>query len=221
MLLAKAIHEQNLDLRISMSKLEEITNALRSGQFQKAQNNAMKMVSALNQAQATFAPNGKAWEETVPALERRAREALEPANRRHAEELTIVHQMQKSLLSFNVGEEVVLKPARNVRELSDKMDHYAASDMLVKFDHEMLSLHRSFSDYMGNAYRHLGARNQAISPLLQKLDNMKLVGGACSSADELQDLGKQIALADLAKARSIINLNKIWQSSAATPQKHC
>merc|ERR1719410_273120 len=153
-------------------------------------------------------------EDTVRSFERRSQANLLPAQVQHTWEVRSVIGFHSSMLTFHAEQRSIMTHVSNLRELSNKIEHAAAADMMVRFDAEVSLTRRSIGDFLTLARRHLRARTDALK-LLQQAISLR----TCKKSTLVHALGKKLARMDIAEAHYYKALIQAWRDVAESLER--
>eukprot|EP00931_Biecheleriopsis_adriatica_P082321 TRINITY_DN5574_c0_g2_i7.p1 TRINITY_DN5574_c0_g2~~TRINITY_DN5574_c0_g2_i7.p1 ORF type:complete len:1653 (+),score=261.33 TRINITY_DN5574_c0_g2_i7:206-4960(+) len=193
----------------------EMKRQLQQGDAKSAHNHIMQASSVMQATRHALAKRRhEAWEKPGAALWRQSVLNLRPDSERLFTEKIRHAQARQRLTSFSAQSLTILKSAKTIEELSDQQESFAAAEMLVKFETETMSLHRTFSEFASHARRSLEARSDALSALGAQLKTISESTTTCASSDELQEVGKKIAMVDRADRIRLMSLRQTLSAMA-------
>jgi hypothetical protein len=194
---------KSLERAVKFHAVESIA-ALKNHNFTEAARRVAALTLEMRRAQA-LVPSART--SASSSLKRRSASALRNTHRRLLTETSIISSGHADLSAFHDAQLAIMIRASNVRELSDQAEHFAAADMMVRFDAEILRAKRAYTEYLSAARNHLKKRAIALGDLQQLLRNHN----GCTATGDLQRTSVNMAVMTNAEERHLFALQEAWR----------
>merc|ERR1719410_512685 len=192
--------------------VKDSKKAMTKGNLTEAQQIVTDMTRNIKRAHVKLVEGLK--EDPLRSFERRSQANLLPAQVRQMWEVRSVIGFHSSMLTFHAEQRSIMTHVSNLRELSNKIEHAAAADMMVRFDAEVSLTRRSIGDFLVLARRHLRARTDALKLMQQAISPQ-----TCKTSAFVQQVGKTLAKMNNAEQQHIKALTKSWRDAAASLER--
>lgn len=192
-------------------QVELANDAMINGDVSKAKSHVEQVAYELQRASSTLETTGSngARETASESFQRRSKHSIRPAHLQLLRETGSVNKAHRSLASFHQAQAAIMARASTLQELGAQAEHFAAAHMLVRFDEEILSTNRKFSQYLDASASYLRVRAAALKALKDAVE-----GSSCASSEALQQVGVHLAKLDRARKHHLRDLQRAWRDTA-------
>eukprot|EP00930_Biecheleria_cincta_P021688 TRINITY_DN15999_c0_g1_i1.p1 TRINITY_DN15999_c0_g1~~TRINITY_DN15999_c0_g1_i1.p1 ORF type:complete len:3926 (-),score=687.33 TRINITY_DN15999_c0_g1_i1:334-12111(-) len=191
--------------RIAHYHAGKAAKAFVHGNVSSAHTHVLEVAGELRRAGAALAKRGHS-EATAETFARRTLIGLQPAGSGLSKRAYTAMLATSSLASMQQGQLALMGHVNSLQQLSDQIEQTAAADMLVKFDSEVVNVHRAFADYVHSSIGFL----QLQAGALETLRHSSQTAG-CQSPERIRQVGVQLAALDRARKKHLLALSQSWQ----------
>ena len=170
-----------------------------------AHRHVLEVAGELRRAGSALAKKGHS-EAAAATFERRTSLGLQPAGTGLSKRAYAVMLATSNMASMQQDQLAVMGHVNSFQQLSDQIEQTAAAEMLVKFDSEVVNVHRGFADYMHSSMGFLRLQASALATL-----RLSSQTAGCQSPDKIRQVGVQLAELDRAGKRHLLALSQAWQ----------